>query len=589
MAVDMRKVKQTFWLGTPPWIILGAILVLVPIFAFWTFQNIHKQNEAMTRLLLEKGAALIRSFEAGTRTGMMGMMGMHGGSFKLQELLTETAQQPDIAYLIVTDREGAVLAHNDPSKIGEKHGQGISLEEVTLSDKLHWRKITGKGDAGIFEVFRRFSPTQMRFKRFRGIMGPNLMRLLPMDQGNVDPESRLIIFVGLGMDAVEVAAKEDMRHSVMMAIVLLLIGFAGIFSLFLVQAYRTTRSSLTRIKAFSDNVVENMPIGLVALDADGKIVAFNQTAEAILGRAADQVLGKKAADVLPGPCHALLSDIEKTRKTLEKELDCPLENGKTIPLDLSLSILKDADGTFLGHIILFRDMTEVQSLKREIERSRRLASLGQLAAGVAHEIRNPLSSIKGFATYFKERYREVPEDLKTAEIMIQEVERLNRVIGQLLEIARPMEAVKKPSSIRILIQHSLKMIERQALDKNIQIKTEFSDNIADVLVDPDRMNQVLLNIYLNALEAMEKGGILSVDVTGDSDSERVKITVKDTGYGISKKDLIHVFDPYFTTKQSGTGLGLAIVHKIIESHGGEVRVTSEPDLGTEVVIFLPQK
>jgi two-component system sensor histidine kinase HydH len=589
MDVDMRKVKQTFWLGTPPWIILGAILVLSPIFAFWTFQNIHKQNEAMTRLLLEKGAALIRSFEAGTRTGMMGMMGMRGGSFKLQELLTETAQQPDIAYLIVTDREGTVLAHNDPTKIGGKHGQDLALEEVSLSEKLHGRKITGKEGLGIFEVFRRFSPTQMRHKRPRGMMGPNLMGLLPMDQGNVDPESRLIIFVGLGMDEVEAAAKEDMQHSVMMAIVLLLIGFAGIFSLFLVQAYRTTRSSLTRIKAFSDNVVENMPIGLVALDAHGDIVAFNQTAEAVLGRAAGQVLGKKAADILPGPCHALLSDIEKTHKTLEKELDCPLENGKAIPLDLSLSILNDADGTFLGHIILFRDMTEVQSLKREIERSRRLASLGQLAAGVAHEIRNPLSSIKGFATYFKERYKEVPEDLKTAEIMIQEVERLNRVIGQLLEFARPMEAAKKPSSIRILIQHSLKMIERQAREKNIQIKTEFSDDIGDVLLDPDRMNQVLLNLYLNAMEAMEKGGILSVDVMVHHDSKRVIITVRDTGHGISKKDLVHVFDPYFTTKQSGTGLGLAIVHKIIESHGGEVRVTSEPGRGTEVVIFLPHE
>ena len=584
----MKKPNQKFWVGMPPWIILGAVLVLAPIFVFWTLQNVNKQKETMARIFLEKGAALIRSFEAGTRTGMMGMMGMHGNSFKLQQLLTETAQQPDIVYISVVDTEGDILAHNDPSEIGGRHGQDLPLEEISFSDLIRWRKVSDQSGAGIFEVFSRFSPSQMPFGRRHRMMGSDLMRMLLRDHLNYRPESGLVIFMGLEMSAIEAATKEDTRHTVVMALVLLLIGFAGIFSLFLAQAYRSTRSSLTRIKAFSDNVVENMPIGLVALDADRKIVSFNQTAETALRMSADQVLGKSADEVLPEPCQKMVEDMPASADTIEKELDCPLDDGRTIPLELSLSPLTDEEGTFLGHIILFRDLTEVQSLKREVERSQRLASLGRLAAGVAHEIRNPLSSIKGFATYFRERYREVPEDLKTADIMIQEVERLNRVIGQLLELARPMEAMKKPSSIRVLIQHSLKMIERQAQEKNIRINTNFSPDIGDVPIDPDRMNQVLLNLYLNAIEAMDNGGSLFVDVLPD-DSGRVKIAVKDTGAGIQKKDLLHVFDPYFTTKQSGTGLGLAIVHKIIESHEGELRVESEPGKGTEVAIFLPNK
>jgi two-component system sensor histidine kinase HydH len=194
--------------------------------------------------------------------------------------------------------------------------------------------------------------------------------------------------------------------------------------------------------------------------------------------------------------------------------------------------------------------------------------------------------LKGVSA-FRERYRDNPEDQKTAEIMVQEVERLNRVIGQLLEFARPMSVRKKPTSLQTVIQHSLKMIERDAQAKNINIRTNVSPEIEEVSIDPDRINQVFLNLYLNGIEAMEDGGTLSVDLYPDQDGRHIKIAISDTGIGINKEDLVHVFDPYFTTKQSGTGLGLAIVHKIIESHKGEVRVESEAGKGTVVTIILP--
>ncbi len=171
--------------------------------------------------------------------------------------------------------------------------------------------------------------------------------------------------------------------------------------------------------------------------------------------------------------------------------------------------------------------------------------------------------------------------------MVQEVERLNRVIGQLLEFARPMSVQKKPTSIQTVIQHSLKMVERDAQAKNIRINTNLSPEVNEVPIDPDRINQVFLNLYLNAIEAMQDGGTLSVDLYRDEDLRHIKIAISDTGVGIKKEDLVHVFDPYFTTKQSGTGLGLAIVHKIVESHKGEVRVESEPGKGTTVTIILP--
>jgi two-component system sensor histidine kinase HydH len=561
-----KKKIHTLWIATPPWIIIGAVIILVPIFLFWTFDTIKRQKEGTRRLLLEKGAALIRSFEAGTRTGMMGGMGMNRSRFQLQRLLMETAQQPDIVYIIVTDINGVIKAHSDPDRLGRTYGETLDITDIIQSKRLRWRLVSYKDNASIFEVFRQFSPIKIDPRaRHRGMMSTPP----PEDTG----EKAQIIYIGLDMTPFEAARKEDTRHILIMASILLLIGFAGIFSLFLVQAYRSTRSSLNRIKAFSDNVVENMPVGLIALDADRRIASVNQAAESLLQVPLMQIIGKSTVDILPGQVSRILDDVESSGKTIEREMDCRFPDERTVPLDVSVSPLQ-SDDAFLGYIILCRDLTEVQTLKREIERSRRLASIGRLAAGVAHEIRNPLSSIKGFATYFKERYEDIPEDKKTAEIMVQEVERLNRVISQLLEFARPVTIQKKPVAIQTLTRHSLKMIEADARAKNIKISSNIPSDLRDIAIDADRINQALLNLYLNAIEAM-------------NDSQRLAISVSDTGHGIDKEDLVHIFDPYFTTKQSGTGLGLAIVHKIVESHQGEIRVESEPNKGTTVRIFLP--
>jgi two-component system sensor histidine kinase HydH len=463
-----RGLKQ-YLIAVPPWVILGAVAVLVPIFVFWTLQNISKEREYVVRLLTEKGSALIRSVEAGARTGMMGM---RGGTFRVQRLISETAQTPDIVYLMVTDASGNILAHSDEGEVGKTHGTELDLQRISRSDKVQWRQIPGPEGASTFEVFRRFSPTRVPFMPMHR---PRMQGPWPKEmREGISPEQPEVIFVGLDMGPIEAARKQDTTNTILVASILLLIGFAGVFSLFLAQAYRSTRTSLT-------------------------------------------------------------------------------------------------------------------SLERELETSRRLASLGRLAAGVAHEIRNPLSSIKGFATYFKERYRDNPEDQKTSEIMIQEVDRLNRVITQLLEFARPPVIQKKRASLQGLIQRSLKMIERQASAKKIQVLSRLPSEIKEVELDPDGINQVLLNLYLNAVEAMDQGGTLNVSLSADQGSRWVKITVSDTGMGISKEDLQHIFDPYFTTKTTGTGLGLAVVHKIIEAHEGEVRAESEIGRGTTVTVLLPIK
>ncbi len=572
-----KKKTGRLWALIPPWLIIGAVLILAPLFIFMTLLNLNRQEEQTTRLLAEKGAALIRSFEAGARTGI----GLQWGGFQLQKLLMETAREPDIDYLIVTDVQGTILADSDPSRLGMAYGLDLDLPKIAKTETLAWRRVPNSEGADTFEIYRRFAPTGGPLPRFPD---PLLRTPNPPDKETPD----FVIFVGLDMGPILTAHQQDRRRTIWMAVIFLLIGFTGIVSLLLAQGYRTARSSLSRIKAFSDSLVENMPIGLAAFDGSGILTALNQTAENILNRRAAEAIGKTAAEVLPGSLREIFLDLTLKRRIIEREIECTVAEDRSIPLEVIATTLEENDGAFLGYVILFHDLTEVRRLQQEISRSRRLASLGSLAAGVAHEIRNPLSSLKGFATYFRERYRDNPADKETAEVMIAEVDRLNRVIGQLLEFARPVTMTLVPISLPVVIRHALKMVEGQAREKGIGIEAELPSEIGEIPLDADRFSQVLMNLFLNAFAAMEGGGTLRVSLARQDD-RTIRISVSDTGAGIAKEDLSRVFDPYFTTKPSGTGLGLPIVQKIVEAHGGEIALASEPGQGTTATVLLPTR
>ena len=582
-----KSKNRKFWIGIPPWVLIGSVAVLLPIVVFVTIENINRQKEKSIHLLLEKGAALIRSFEAGTRTGIMG--GQWGG-FQLQQLLAETAQQPDIVYLMVTDETGKAIAHNNPEQIGRIHGAELDLKKIAGAKDLQWRQITQPDGQNVFEVYRKFIPSGP--PRGRGMMRRHMQMMGRQSQSGWQENENIsdlaqIIFVGLDMRSIEEAHKADVRHAIIMGAILLLVGFAGFTLLFLVQSYRATRASLSRIKAFSDNVVENVPIGLLALDQQGKIAAFNRGAESILQLSAQEVLGQETDRIIPPELLDEINHSKNQADVIEKEIECKTADGKMVPLEIGASSLKDENDVFLGNVLLFKDLTEVRTLRREVARNQRLASVGKLAAGVAHEIRNPLSSIKGFATYFKERYPDRPEDQRTADIMIQEVDRLNRVVGQLLEFASPISVKRQSISLQALLKDSIRLIEDRAAEKNISIQTRNAAGIDAAWGDPDRINQILLNLFLNAIDAMENGGELNVAISSNDDRGEISITVSDTGCGISPEHLSRVFDPYFTTKSTGTGLGLAIAHNIVEAMDGRIKVESHKKRGTTFTVTLP--
>ena len=217
--------------------------------------------------------------------------------------------------------------------------------------------------------------------------------------------------------------------------------------------------------------------------------------------------------------------------------------------------------------------SRVAALEEEVRRKEKLAAVGNLAAGVAHEIRNPLSSIKGYATYFAQRFPEGSEDRQAATVMVREADRLNRVITELIGLSRPTDVALQPTHLEEVVQHVARLLAQNAASHNVQIILRLPRKCPPALADPDRLGQAVLNLCLNALDAMPNGGKLTLSMAVSEG--RICLQVQDTGTGIKPENLRHIFDPYFTTKTKGTGIGLATVHKIVEAMHGEIAVTSK--------------
>jgi two-component system sensor histidine kinase HydH len=568
-----------FTAGIPPLILIGTIIVLFPIFSYMTLDRINRQKAQSIRLLFEKSTALIRAFEAGTRTGMMNM---NWDKTALEILLQETALLPDISYLFIVKKDGSILVHSDKKKMGTAYNLTLDLTKALSSDQALWNIRKDKQGDNVFEVNKKFSPMVVQLKNeSSGEMTMHQRMHTTLLEPGINYEDT-VIFVGLDMKVVEQADQNDIQHSIMMAIVLLLIGLTGFVLVFIAQRYRATRSSLSRIKIFSDNLVENMPIGLIAMDNNNQILSINPAAKELLNL-------QNTAQVLPKKLMDLVQSIHLQDQLIEKELRIRNEEDTPVILDVVVSPLRDKDKTSLGALLILRDLTEIGQLKDEIETNKRLAAIGRLAAGVAHEIRNPLSSLKGYATFFKEVFEKDSDNYNIAEVMTKEVDRLNRVVSELVELARPLHLSGNPVHIKDLIKESIKIIEHEASLNNIRIDLDLDNDVGSIIGDKDRLNQVLLNLYLNAIQAMEDSGKLSIKLSRCDSTHTVKIKVSDTGSGIKKEELPDIFEPYFTTRLSGTGLGLAIVNNIIKAHNGEVSVKSEPGCGTDFTIILPDR
>jgi len=229
---------------------------------------------------------------------------------------------------------------------------------------------------------------------------------------------------------------------------------------------------------------------------------------------------------------------------------------------------------------------ELQKAQEELKRTERLKAVGTLAAGMAHEIKNPLTGIKTFTEYLPEKYNDPKFVKKFHKIVSMEVNRINDIVQQLLDFSKPKPLKLQEVNIHRVIDQTLSLLSNSLLKYKIALVRNYGSSISSVSVDPNQMQQVFCNLFLNAIDAMKAGGQLSIATKTESDN--IEITISDTGKGISKKDLEHIFDPFYTTKETGTGLGMSIIYGIIKEHKGQIQVENGKDKGTQIIITIPK-
>lgn len=362
-------------------------------------------------------------------------------------------------------------------------------------------------------------------------------------------------------------------------------GFAGFISLFWAHNYRRSRRLLKDSQALAAEVVTSLPLGLITSDTGGKVGIVNATALTMLGLTRKQVQNQPLAQIAGLDLDKISTALKRGEKIIGQEIVLKTATGREKPISLSASGITNEDGLFLGHLFILHDTTEVKRLQNEVKRNERLTALGNLAAGVAHEIRNPLSSIKGLATYYIAG-KEQTGVADAARTMIEEVDRLNGVVSELLDFARPTAITKTPQDIKLLVRDALRLVGPDLQAKQIRTEVIQLDALPPVMVNPEKLTQALLNLFINAVQAMKPGGRLQVTIRNNGGGD-FSIAVKDSGCGIAEDVQAALFTPYFTTKPDGTGLGLAIVDQIVEAHGGIISITSAPAAGSTFTITLP--
>jgi len=531
--------KHNFPLVSPLFLI-GVLLVLLPIFTVMTLDRLEKQKEFFTQRLLEKGTSLIRTFEAGTRTGMFTM---RWGAKRIQAMLLETSLQPEVIYMMITSKDGRILAHSDAAMVGLTFDAMPGTEKMNEDTDLVYHRVRlQKNQMQIFEVFKRFVPIRSRpMRRHMRMDRMSMLRdeglsdrqttergILQSREGKLSEMAEHYMFAGFSMEREEIARDRLLKETVWRGILFFILGCVGMVALFVFQAYRSAKASLTQVKAFSDNVIQNMPSGLITINPDHEMTSMNKAAKDILGGDLMQPFPQMVE---------LIQEMEKSQGVINREINLAVASDHEVRLDIIASPIKESENEIMGFLFLFRDLTQIKALKKQVETNKRLAAIGKLAAGVAHEIRNPLSSIKGFATYFGKRYEDNAADKETARIMVKEVERINRSVTQLLEFSKPMAIEKKQVDINELITHSLRLVHHDLDQKTIETKVNIDTEKTVIHTDPDRMNQVFLNLYINAIEALGDRGKLEICVQDAEQDGRIEIRIMDNGMGIDEASL----------------------------------------------------
>lgn len=353
------------------------------------------------------------------------------------------------------------------------------------------------------------------------------------------------------------------------------------------------QSNVIELRALNANILESLNSGLLTVDTQERIIFFNRAAELITGFQANEVYGRPLADVFSGLAQAFKRQPDTPR--LENEYTRP--GGESVFLGFSVSVLKNSRGENAGRIIIFQDLSEVKKLEQENKRSERLAAVGQLAAAIAHEIRNPLASISGSVEMLAAMSDLEQDDATLMRIVIREVDRLNELITNFLEFSRPRPLNLARADLVELISGVVELFSHDQRNHQLQIALALRDEAgaelaeAPATVDLEAFRQIVWNLLNNAREAIsDEAARREIRLQLNPAGEYWRIAIEDSGPGIPDEVAERIFEPFFTTKDAGTGLGLATLHRLVEQHSGRIRVAQAESLGgARFEILLPRE
>jgi two-component system, NtrC family, sensor histidine kinase PilS len=361
------------------------------------------------------------------------------------------------------------------------------------------------------------------------------------------------------------------------------------------QSLREKEQGLTRLQVFHENIVHSISSGVFTADASGCITSFNPAAQEATGHATTHVVGRPWREVFnwhpSQPSDEEVSAVLST--TTRFEVECKRADGNRLILGMTLSPLHE-QGKQTGLVGLFKDLTQIRELEEEMRRKEWLASLGEMSAGMAHEIRNPLGALAGAMQMLRKDAIEDETNRRLMDIAIREATRLDNIITEFLQYARPPALNLAERDLNKILAETLDLVQHEARTRmKINIITSLATGTLKAMVDQDQLRQVFWNMATNAFEAMPDGGQLTISTScrhidaGDRRGNVIEIAFQDTGEGIPKQNLDKIFLPFFTTKKSGSGLGLAAVHRIVDLHGGWIKVESQERKGSRFVVCLP--
>lgn len=352
------------------------------------------------------------------------------------------------------------------------------------------------------------------------------------------------------------------------------------------------RVDLRNLRTLHQDIVEHIPSGIVTLDLDGKIVSLNRGAQRIIGVTAEQIRDKIWRETPFGEIKGLETFFSAPTSTfggLSQELEIKRQDGQPIPIGINLTPMKSSEGRLVGLVGIFQDLTERKMTEARLRQVDRLAAVGQLAAGLAHEVRNPLAAISGSIELMAEEGAAHPRLL---DIVLREAERLKLVTGQFLDFAKPTLASQKRCNLGALVEEAVSLLEKSCDTMHpVTLSVQREAEEVEVVGDPDQLKQAFWNLGLNAVQAMPMGGRITLTIRRQVSKQGERwaaIELTDTGRGIPPDQLERIFDPFFTTRPGGTGLGLAITRKIVDDLGGRIEVVSEEGSGSTFRVLLKQ-